>query len=476
MNLDLARWQFAITSIYHFLFVPLTIGLAFLVALLQTSWYRNGEETYRRLARFFGALLLINVAIGVVTGLIQEFEFGMNWSAYSRVVGNVFGGPLAMEGLLAFFLESTFLGVWIFGWNRLSKRAHLVSIWLVAAGTMISAAFIMAANSWMQHPVGYVMNHQTGEPQLTNIWALFTNPVFIWSYIHVLLASLVTGGVVMLGVAAWHLRRQEHADAFRRAAVISLAVLLPATVLTLFVGSELGVIEETYQPMKIAAAEAQWNTCDSHCSFSIFQIGGGENDHTPTQIIEVPSLLSILATNSPNGQVLGLTQLNAEYQKEYGPGNYVPNVFIQYWSMRVMAYLATLVFIFALWGAILLFRHRMDRSKWFLRLAPWVIILPFLINTAGWMLTENGRQPWIVQGLMKTAQGVSPSVSATDIWISLIVFVLVFLALGVADTWLMIRYGRRYLGHDPLAKVTEGDDSSPSQADSSHDDESVLVY
>ena len=479
MNLDLARWQFALTSIYHFLFVPVTIGLAFLVALLQTAWYRNGDETYRRLARYFGALLLINVAIGVVTGLIQEFEFGMNWSAYSRLVGNVFGGPLAMEGLVAFFLESTFLGIWIFGWNRLSKKAHLATIWLVAAGTMLSAAFIMAANSWMQHPVGYATNHQTGQPQLTNIWALFTNPVFIWSYIHVLLASLVTGGVLMLAVAAWHLRRQQQVEAFKRAAVISLAVLLPAVILALFVGSELGVVEATYQPMKIAAAEAQWNTCESRCSFSIFQIGGGNNDHTPTQIIEIPGLLSILATNSPNGKVEGLTQLNAEYQKEYGPGNYVPIVFIQYWSMRVMAYLATVVFVFAAWGGWLLYRRRMERAKWFLRIAPWMVILPFLINTAGWMLAENGRQPWIVQGLMKTANGVSPSVSATDIWISIIVFVAIFAVLGVADTWLMIRYSRRGLGDDPLAKITspDGDGTPPSAPlDSSDDDELALVY
>ncbi len=478
MNLDLARWQFALTSIYHFLFVPVTIGLAFLVALLQTAWYRNDDETYRRLARFFGALLLINVAIGVVTGLIQEFEFGMNWSAYSRLVGNVFGGPLAMEGLVAFFLESTFLGIWIFGWNRLSKKAHLTCIWLVAAGTILSAAFIMAANSWMQHPVGYVTNHKTGQPQLNNIWALFTNPVFIWGYIHVLLASLVTGGVLMLGVAAWHMHRKEHVDAFRRAAVISLAVVLPATILTLFVGSELGVVEETYQPMKIAAAEAQWNTCTT-CSFSVFQIGGGNEDQTPTQIILIPGLLSILATNNPHGKVLGLNQLNAQYQQEYGPGNYVPNVFIQYWSMRVMAYLATLVFFFAVWGAWLLYRKKMDTAKWFLRIAPWVIVLPFLINTAGWMLTENGRQPWIVQGLQKTAQGVSPSVSATDIWISIVLFVLIFVALGVADTWLMLRYGRRELGHDPLAKLTspEGDAGSPStEHESSDEDESALVY
>ena len=479
MNLDLARWQFAITSIYHFLFVPVTIGLAFLVALLQTEWYRNGDETYRKLARFFGTLLLINVAIGVVTGLIQEFEFGMNWSAYSRLVGNVFGGPLAMEGLVAFFLESTFLGIWIFGWNRLSKKAHLATIWLVAAGTMLSAAFIMAANSWMQHPVGYTINHQTGQPQLTNIFALFTNPVFLWGYTHVVLASLVTGSVLMLGVSAWHMRKQHQVEAFRRAAVISLAVLLPATVLTLFVGSELGVVEETYQPMKIAAAEALWNTCPSHCSFSVVQIGGGNNDQTPTQIINIPDLLSILATNHVYGTVQGLNNLNAQYQKEYGPGNYVPNVFIQYWSMRVMAYLATVVFILAAWGAWLLYRRRLDRAKWFLRIAPWAVVLPFLINTAGWLLTENGRQPWIVQGLMKTANGVSPSVSATDIWISIVIFVLVFAVLGVADAWLMLRYGRRELGHDPLAKLTSTDGGAgtpPTGHESSDEDESALVY
>ena len=479
MTNDLARWQFAITSIYHFLFVPVTIGLGFLVALLQTEWYRNGDETYRKLARFFGTLLLINVAIGVVTGLIQEFEFGMNWSAYSRLVGNVFGGPLAMEGLVAFFLESTFLGIWIFGWNRLSKKAHLATIWLVAAGTMLSAAFIMAANSWMQHPVGYTINHQTGQPQLTNIFALFTNPVFLWGYAHVLLASLVTGSVLMLGVSAWHMRKQHQVEAFRRAAVISLAVLLPATVLALFVGSELGVVEETYQPMKIAAAEALWNTCPSHCSFSVVQIGGGNNDQTPTQIINIPDLLSILATNHVDGTVQGLNNLNAQYQKEYGPGNYVPNVFIQYWSMRVMAYLATVVFILAAWGAWLLYRRRLDRAKWFLRIAPWAVLLPFLINTAGWMLTENGRQPWIVQGLMKTANGVSPSVSATDIWISLVIFVLVFAVLGVADAWLMLRYGRRELGHDPLAKLTspDGDAGTTStEHDASDEDESALVY
>jgi cytochrome d ubiquinol oxidase subunit I len=489
--LDLARWQFASTSIYHFLFVPVTIGLAFLVALLQTAWYRNGDETYRRLARFFGSLLLINVAVGVVTGLIQEFEFGMNWSAYSRLVGNVFGGPLAMEGLVAFFLESTFLGIWIFGWNRLSKKAHLACIWLVAAGTMLSAAFIMAANSWMQHPVGFTTNDSTHQPQLNNIWALFTNPVFLWGYTHVVVASLVTGAVIMLAVSAWHLYRKNQVEAFRRTAVISLVVLLPTVAFNLFVGSELGVVEGTYQPMKIAAAEALWTTCDSHCPFSLFQIGGGNNDETPTQIFEVPDLLSILATNHVDGTVQGLNNLNAEYQKEYGPGNYIPNVFIQYWSMRVMAYLGSLVFLFALWGAWLLYRHKLDRARWFLRVAPWVVILPFLINTAGWMLTENGRQPWIVQGLMLTKNGVSSSVSATDLWISLVVFYLIYAVLGVSAAWLMIRYGRRSIGDDPLAKLTSEGGGEPGDPDStgttsstdaelgsSHEDEDelALVY
>jgi len=445
MTLDLARWQFATTSIYHFLFVPVTIGLAFLVAMLQTSWYRHEDPTTLRLTKFFGTLLVINVAIGVVTGLVQEFEFGMNWSEYSREVGNIFGGPLAMEGLLAFFLESTFLGVWIFGWGRLSKKVHLAAIWAVSAGTAISAAFIIAANSWMQNPVGYKLDPVTHQPVLNDIFAIFTNPVFIWSYLHVLLAAVVTAAMVMLAVSAWQLHRKgESAVAFERTARLSLVALIPALILTLVVGSELGVIEAKYQPMKIAAAEAQWETC-THCSFSLFQIGGGSNDQTPTQIIKIPSLLSVLATNSLGGEVKGLNQLQSEAVAKYGPGNYVPNVFIQYWSMRVMAYLTMAVLGLSLWGAWLLRKRRIGGSKAFLFVATWAVVLPFLINTAGWMLAENGRQPWIVQGLMKTAAGVSPSVPAYEIWISLILFVAIFAVLGVADAYLMIRFGRREL-------------------------------
>ncbi|HXX91632.1 MAG TPA: cytochrome ubiquinol oxidase subunit I [Acidimicrobiales bacterium] len=475
----LSRWQFATTSIYHFFFVPITIGLAFLVAVLQTMWYRSKDDTYRKLTRFFGTLLLINVAVGVVTGLVQEFEFGMNWSAYSAYVGNVFGGPLAMEGLLAFFLESTFLGIWLFGWNRLPRGVHLACIWAVSFGTAISAAFIMAANSWMQHPVGYVMNPATHQPQLNDIWALFTNPVFLWGYVHVLLASLVTGALVMLAVSAWQLRRQRQVDAFRRTATMSIVALVPAMVLILFVGSELGVVEAKYQPMKIAAAEAQWNTCTS-CSFSLFQVGGGANDQTPTQYVAIPNLLSVLATNSLHGEVKGLNQLQAQYQAQYGPGNYVPNVFIQYWSMRVMAYLAVLVILYALWGAWLVHRKKLEHSRLFLAVGVWAVITPFLMNASGWMLTENGRQPWIVQGLMKTAAGVSPSVKAYEVWISLIAFVLVYIALGVADGWLMIRYGRKELGDEVHGGPTTGAGGGVShdggRAERERADDMALVY
>jgi cytochrome bd ubiquinol oxidase subunit I len=442
---DLARWQFATTSIYHFLFVPVTIGLAFLVALLQTAWYRNGKPEYKRVTRFFGTLLLINVAVGVVTGLVQEFEFGMNWSTYSRFVGDVFGAPLAMEGLAAFFLESTFLGLWLFGWDRLPKRVHLACIWMVSLGSMLSALFILAANSWMQHPVGYVMKH--GTPVLNNIGALFTNPTFLWGYVHVILASLVTGSLVMLAVSAWYLRKGRELQAFTHTATVAVLVLLPVILVQMFVGNKLGEIENTYQPAKIAAAEAQWTNCQP-CSFSLFQIGGGNNDQTPKEIIAIPHLLSFLATGTWNGPVTGLNELQAQDVKKYGPGNYIPNVFIQYWSMRVMAYLGSLIALLALWGAWLVHKGTLARSKWFARLALWAVVTPFVMNTAGWLLTESGRQPWIVQGLMKTINANSPAVSSTEIWISLITFVLIYIALGAADLFLMLRYARKGLNHD----------------------------
>jgi cytochrome bd-type quinol oxidase subunit 1 len=456
MTNDLARWQFATTSIYHFFFVPVTIGLAFLVAILHTAWYRTDNPDYRRMTRFFGTLLLINVAVGVVTGLVQEFEIGMNWSTYSRFVGGVFGAPLAMEGILAFFLESTFLGLWLFGWDRLPRRVHLATIWAVSLGSVLSAMFILMANSWMQHPVGYRVE-RSGQAVMTNIWALFVNPTFVWGYAHVILASIITGCLVMLAVSAWHLRKERHVESFHRTARVALIVLIPTIVIQLSVGNQLGVIEGHYQPAKIAAAEAQWTSCKP-CSFSLFQIGGGANDQTPSQIIEIPHLLSVLATGTWGGAVTGLHELQAQNQARYGPGNYIPDVFIQYWSMRVMAYLGSLVLLLGLWGGWLLYRDTLRRSRVFLWLSVWAVITPFLMNSAGWLLTESGRQPWIVQGLQKTVNANSPAVSSTEIWISLAAFVASYIVLGAADLLLMLRYSRRGLAEaDAEAPAQDGE-------------------
>jgi cytochrome d ubiquinol oxidase subunit I len=456
-NVDLARWQFAFVTINHFFFVPVTIGLAFLTALLQTAWYRSKRDEYLRLTRFFGTLLVINIAIGVVTGLVQEFQFGMNWGAYSRLVGNIFGAPLAVEGLGAFFLESTFLGLWLFGWDKLPRLVHLATIWAVSLGTVLSALFIMAANSWMQHPVGYTMVN--GKPQLNDVWALLTNPVFVWGYSKVLLASLVTGAAVMLAVSAWQLRHGGEREVFTRSARLALVILVPAILFTMLVGDELGVIEARYQPMKIAAAEAQWTTCQP-CSFSLFQIGGGNNDQTPTQIIEIPHLLSLLATNHWNGKVVGLNPLQSQYSSQFGPGYYVPNVFIQYWSMRVMAYGGVLVLLISGWGLWLLRRKKLATSRRFLWVAIWAAVLPFVMNTAGWLLTESGRQPWIVQGIMLTKNGISPTVSTTTIAIGLVVFVLLYAVLATIDLMLMLKYAREPI---PPARA-EADADAPLPA------------
>ena len=323
-TVDLARAQFATTSLYHFLFVPLTLGLTPLVAIMQTAWYRTGVDAWLRLTKFFGALLLINFAIGVATGLVQEFQFGMNWSVYSAYVGGVFGAPLAIEGLAAFFLEATFLGLWIFGWDRLSPRVHLTTIWLVAAGTWMSAYFILVANSWMQHPVGSKV--VDGEAQLTNVWDLLTSRFALYAFTHTMFVGVTTGALVVLGVSCWHLARGRNVDVFRRAAALALIVAVPATIGNMIVGSSFATASTDYQPMKIAAAEALWNT-EQPAAFSLFQIGGfSVDDQKPSFDIEVPHLLSILATGTWSGKVEGLNPLQQQEQGQFGPGNYMPPV------------------------------------------------------------------------------------------------------------------------------------------------------
>ncbi len=419
---DISRFQFATTSIYHFLFVPLTLGLAPLVAIMQTLWHRKHDDAWLRLTRFFGTLLLINFAIGVATGLVQEFQFGMNWSVYSNFVGGVFGAPLAIEGLAAFMVEATFLGLWIFGWNHMSARLHLATIWIAALATWLSAYMILVANSWMQHPVGYKIVN--GKAQLTSVGSLLSNHFALFAWVHVILAGLIFGSVVMLGVSCWHLLRGRNLELFHRAAKLALIVAVPMTLIQLSVGNRFGEAVTSAQGMKIAASEAQWNTCQG-CGFSLFQIGGFSAQHpNPSFSITIPKVLSFMATGSFNGKVQGLNQLQAQEQKQYGPGNYQPRIELMYWSMRVMALLGVAMFLIAAVGAWLYRKQKLHKARWFLWTAVVAIAFPYIAATFGWILTEMGRQPWIVQNLLKTSQAVSPTISTATVATSLGVFVL----------------------------------------------------
>jgi cytochrome d ubiquinol oxidase subunit I len=458
--LELARWQFALTTLFHFIFVPLTLGLAPLLAVMQTLWHRTGDEKWLRLTRFFGTLFLINFAIGVATGLVMEFQFGMNWSAFSTYVGDVFGSPLAIEGLGAFMLEATFIGLWIFGWNRLSPRVHLATVYLVWLGTWLSAYFILTANSWMQHPVGYELNSQTERAEANDIVEILFQGFVLFAFAHIILAGLLTAGFLVLGVACWHLRQGRNVDLFRSAAKLAIVVVLPLSAVQLGLGSEFGVFVTDVQPMKIASTEALWDT-EEPAAFSLFQIGGfTESDQTPSFSISIPGLLSFLATNSFKGEVVGMNELQREAEQQYGPGNYIPDVRLTYWSMRVMAYFGTLMFLLALWGAWLLRRKKLEGAKWFQRAALAGIVLPFLANFAGWILTEAGRQPWVVYGLLKTEDAVSSTVSTWTVGLSVGVFVSLYAVLGAVDFYLIRRYARV----DPPEVGPEREEGAPQPA------------
>ncbi len=406
---ELARWQFGITTVFHFLFVPLTIGLSFLVAIFQTAAHRTGNEVYRRMTSFFGKLFLINFGLGVVTGIVQEFQFGMNWSEYSRYVGDVFGGPLAMEGLMAFFLESTFLGLWIFGRSRLSPRLHLATIWIVSAGTMLSAFLILAANAWMQHPVGFRINPVNNRAELTNFWAVITNKILIVTYWHTILAAIATAGFFVIGISAYHLLRRNEVELFRKAASIAMVVTFIASLGVAFVGHMQAQVMTKIQPMKMAAAEALYKT-ETGASFSLLTIGNLSGQ--PLFEIRLPHLLSVLATNSWNGQVEGITDVEA----------------------FAMIGLSAL-------GLYLMRRRRLELSRRYLLALIPAIALPYIANSAGWIFTEMGRQPWVIYGLMETAKApsfVGPGYVST----TLVGFTLLYGALAAVDFWLMARFGR----------------------------------
>jgi cytochrome bd ubiquinol oxidase subunit I len=436
----LSRWQFGITTVYHFLFVPLTIGLAFSVAGLQTAWYRSGKEHYLRLTRFFGELFLINFALGVVTGIVQEFQFGMNWSEYSRFVGDIFGAPLAIEGLLAFFLESTFLGLWIFGWGRLSKRVHLATIWVAAIGTALSAYIILAANAWMQHPVGYEVNAISGRAELKDFIAVVTNSTALITFVHTIPAAFMTTGAFIAGISMFRLLRDrdraELAAPFRSTAKAGALMVLASGLLVAVTGDIQGKIMTDQQPMKMAAAEALWDT-QQPASFSIFTIGtpDGKSD---VFSIRIPNVLSFLATGDFNGRVEGINDLQAAEQQKYGPGDYTPNTPITYWTFRWMIGTGALAALVALWFLVAMRKGRVPGR----RAVTASILLPFLplaANSFAWMFTEIGRQPWIVFGLMPTATAVSPNNSTLMVLITMVGFTVLYGALALVMLGLVVR-------------------------------------
>jgi cytochrome d ubiquinol oxidase subunit I len=453
--LSLARWQFAITTVYHFIFVPITIGSGFLVAGFQTAWYRTNKDKYLRATKFFGKLFLINFAIGVVTGIVQEFQFGMNWSAYSRFVGDIFGAPLAMEGLLAFFLESTFLGLWIFGWDRLPKKLHLASIWLAATGTLLSAYFILAANAFMQHPVGYVLNNGRGRAELTDIVKVLTQKTALASFFHTIPLAFLTAGSLFAGVAAWLIIKKQDVEVAQPALKLGAITIIISFLLVAISGDYTARVMTAQQPMKMAAAEALYDTKAS-APFSLLTLGSLDGSHAVFQI-GLPSVLSLMSTGKTNGLVEGINDLEKSYEKSYGPGSYTPVVWLAYWSFRLMIGFGTIAMFLAFF---ILWRQRkggeLPTGKWFTRSMIALPFLPILGNSFGWIFTESARQPWVVFGLMKTRDGVSTTVGAGSVAFTMIVFTLLYGVLAVIEFGLMVRTIK--IGPQPSVEGSDAND------------------
>ncbi|MGA5321939.1 cytochrome ubiquinol oxidase subunit I [Streptomyces seoulensis] len=484
----LARWQFGITTVYHFLFVPLTISLAALTAGLQTAWVRTEKEVYLRATKFWGKLFLINIAMGVVTGIVQEFQFGMNWSEYSRFVGDIFGAPLAFEALIAFFFESTFIGLWIFGWDKLPKKIHLACIWMVSIGTILSAYFILAANSWMQHPVGFRINKERGRAELTDFWAVLTQNTALAQAFHTLSAAFLTGGAFMVGLAAYHLARRRHIKVMRTSLRLGLITVVIAGLLTAISGDTLGKVMFKQQPMKMAAAEALWDG-QKPAPFSVFAYGDVDKGHN-TVAIEVPGLLSFLANDDFSSYVPGINDVNKAEQQKFGPGDYRPNIPVAYWGFRWMIGFGMASFTLGALGLwltrkkfllprhlrtgddevprLVLFGKRTLGPKltsWFWRVATWTMAFPLIANSWGWIFTEMGRQPWVVYGLFQTRQAVSPGVSRTEVAISMAVFTALYAILAVIEVRLLVKYAKA-----GPPELTEADLNPPTKIGGDHQD------
>ncbi len=460
--LDIARWQFGIITVYHFMFVPITIGLSAIIAGFETAWVRTDKPEYLRLTKFFGKLFLINFALGLVTGIVQEFQFGMNWSDYSRFVGDVFGAPLAVEGLLAFFLESTFLGLWIFGWDKLPRALHASTMWIVHIGTLASSWFILAANSWMQNPVGYAFNPDTGRAELIDFWAVMFNKVQLVTFPHVVFSAYMTAGAFVLGIATYvYLKPRfvEDQPLYRKAIRVGATVALIAGIGVAVTGDFQAKIMTEVQPMKMAAAEALYDT-EQPASFSVFTIGTPDGK-TEKFAIKIPKLLSFLATGSFDGEVVGINDLRQEYEEEYGvdpgakyytAGDYTPVIPVTYWAFRFMIGLGVVV---AAGSAVILWLTRAGRTpaKWVGMLGLGLPITAVAANSWGWIFTEMGRQPWAVFTLMTTDQAVSPGVSVFEAATSLTVLTLLYAVLAVIEVGLLAEI--RQAGGRSVRRATE---------------------
>lgn len=447
--LELARLQFAVTTVYHFLFVPLTLGLSILTAIIQTKYYKTNDEKYKKMAKFWGKLFLINFSIGVATGLVQEFQFGMNWSEYSRFMGDIFGAPLAIEALAAFFVESTFIGVWIFGWDRISKGVHLLSIWLVAFASNLSAFWILVANSFMQNPVGFTLNN--GRAEMTDFIQVITNPYVMQQYPHVFTGGLATAGFFMIGISAYHLARKQNVEMMKSSFKLGAIVALVASLAVAGVGHAYAQYLHNEKPMKLAALEAHWET-GTEVPLTLFASIDTENKQN-NSAVGLPGMLSFMATNSTKGEVKGINNLQKEYEEQYGEGNYIPDVKTMYWSFRAMVGSGTLMILLALGAFLVSFRKRYESklAKMLYKVLPLAILLPFIANSFGWILAEVGRQPWIVYGLQKTADGVSTVVPYSSVMITLVGFTLVYLVLAIIEVGLMFKYAKRVETEEPLA-------------------------
>jgi cytochrome d ubiquinol oxidase subunit I len=435
----LARWQFAITTIFHFFFVPLTLGLSIFVAILETKYVRTGDEMYKDMARFWGKIFLINFAIGVVTGIVQEFQFGMNWSEYSRFMGDIFGAPLAIEALLAFYMESTFIGLWIFGWDKLSKKAHLTAAWLVAIGSNISALWILIANSFMQNPTGYTIDPASGRALMSDFLALVFNPNVLLQFPHVLASGVSMAGFVVMAFSAWHLLRKREPTFFQPSFRMAAFYALIGSVLVAPVGHAQGQFAVQHQPMKMAVAEAHFNTADP-AALSLFTIGNWDQTEDVFSI-RIPALLSFLSYSQPYGEIKGINQLKGEFEQTYGPGNYVPPVALNYWSFRAMVGAGVLMILLSLLGVWWSKNNGLETKTRYLQIMMFAAGLPYLAVITGWILAETGRWPWIVYGLQKIDDAISPNVPAWNIIFSMVVMTVLYAVLTVVALKLGIKYG-----------------------------------